>query len=124
VLRTAELDVGNGTDAATDQVDEQCRAATRGQPVVRVLVELPVPLDVSLLGGGGPKDGVAYVKARQDGGLLIGRSNTRIVLDADEAAQLIELAQELTKPTSPRATTPAKARLMVYPRLGPEGAPR
>jgi hypothetical protein len=64
------------------------------------------------------------VKARQDGGLLIGQSNTRIVLDADEAAQLIELAQELTKPTSPRATTPAKARLMVYPRLGPEGAPR
>jgi hypothetical protein len=28
---------------------------TTGQPVVRVLVALPVPLDVSLVGGGGPK---------------------------------------------------------------------
>jgi hypothetical protein len=28
---------------------------TTGQPVVRVLVALPVPLDVSLVGGGGPR---------------------------------------------------------------------
>jgi hypothetical protein len=28
---------------------------TTGQPVVRVLVVLPVPLDVSLVDGGGPK---------------------------------------------------------------------
>jgi selenocysteine lyase/cysteine desulfurase len=31
VLRTAELDAGNGSDAATDHVDEQCRAATNQQ---------------------------------------------------------------------------------------------
>ena len=31
VLRTAELDAGKGTDAATDHVDEQCRAATNQQ---------------------------------------------------------------------------------------------
>ena len=31
MLPTAELDAGKGTDAATDQVDEQCRAATNQQ---------------------------------------------------------------------------------------------
>jgi len=31
VLGTAELDAGKGTDAANDQVDEQCRAATNQQ---------------------------------------------------------------------------------------------
>jgi hypothetical protein len=31
VLPTAELDAGNGTDTATDQVDEQCCAATNQQ---------------------------------------------------------------------------------------------
>ena len=31
MLPTAELDAGKGTDAATDQVDEQCRAATNEQ---------------------------------------------------------------------------------------------
>jgi hypothetical protein len=31
VLPTAELDAGKGADAVTDQVDEQCRAATNQQ---------------------------------------------------------------------------------------------
>ena len=31
MLPTAELDAGNGTDAATDQVGEQCRDATNQQ---------------------------------------------------------------------------------------------
>jgi hypothetical protein len=31
MLPTAELNAGKGTDAATDQVDEQCRAATNQQ---------------------------------------------------------------------------------------------
>ncbi len=31
VLPTAELDAGKGTDTATDQLDEQCRAATNQQ---------------------------------------------------------------------------------------------
>jgi hypothetical protein len=53
----------------------------------------------------------AYVKARVDGGLTIGRgANNRLVLDAEEAADLIATAQELlAKPSSPHATTPAKA---------------
>jgi hypothetical protein len=52
----------------------------------------------------------AYVKARIDGGLTIGRANNRLVLDAEEAADLIATAQELlAKPSSPHATTPAKA---------------
>jgi hypothetical protein len=38
-----------------------------------------------------------YVKARADGGLTIGKGQIRIMLDADEAAQLINVAQELTK---------------------------
>jgi hypothetical protein len=31
VLPTTELDAGKGTDAATDHLDEQCRAATNQQ---------------------------------------------------------------------------------------------
>ncbi len=31
MLPTAELNAGKGTDAATDQLDEQCRAATNQQ---------------------------------------------------------------------------------------------
>jgi hypothetical protein len=39
----------------------------------------------------------------------------RILLNADDAAELIEVAQELTTPCAPHATTPAKARLIRYP---------
>jgi hypothetical protein len=62
-----------------------------------------------------PIGATTYVKARQDGGLTIGKGPIRILLDADEAERLINVAQELTKPTSPHATTPAKATLMRYP---------
>jgi hypothetical protein len=58
---------------------------------------------------------ITYAKARHNGGLIIGRGTVKILLDADEAALLIKVAQELTKPSSPHATTPAKARLMRYP---------
>jgi hypothetical protein len=63
-----------------------------------------------------------YVQPRPEGGLVIGRGKKRLVIHADETSRLIELAQELAKPSSPHATTPAKARLMVYPCPGPEGA--
>jgi hypothetical protein len=66
---------------------------------------------------GTPNDSgvVTYLKARHNGGLIIGRGTVRILLDADDAAELIEVAQELTKPSSPHSTTPAKARLQRFP---------
>jgi hypothetical protein len=41
--------------------------------------------------------GDTYLKGRPGGGITIGKGQARIKLDADETAQLIKTAQELTK---------------------------
>jgi hypothetical protein len=50
VLRTAELDAGKGTDAATDQVDEQYGAATNQQlshPRAQAAAAVNTPISVA-----------------------------------------------------------------------------
>lgn len=57
------------------------------------------------------------IAGRRNGGYAIEQGTSHILLTPDEAA---DLAAALTAIVAPRATTPAKARLLRYPISQPE----